>query len=226
MKNKFKLFGLVSGVFISQANAMVPVIDTSAITQLTTQVSSLATQIQMMQQNLTNLGQYNWNDINSAAGQVAQAMNSANALAYSAQNVDSQFKSQFPGYTPSQNFGQMYQQNTSSTLSTISGSLKAMNMSYSQFQDDNQRLKAMQSSASGADGALKALQANAQITSEVAQQVSGLRSVMMAQTTAQNAYMGNQINNQAQAKADLSSTIKGGNTTPTKYGTYNVNADY
>lgn len=202
---------------------MVPVIDTSAITQLTTQVSSLATQIQMMQQNLVNLGQYNWNDINSAAGQVAQAMNSANALAYSAQNVDSQFKSQFPGYTPSQNFGQMYQQNTSSTLSTISGSLKAMNMSYGQFQDDNQRLKAMQSSASGADGALKALQANAQITSEVAQQVSGLRSVMMAQTTAQNTYMGNQINNEAQSKAEISSTIGNGNTKLPKYGNGSIN---
>jgi P-type conjugative transfer protein TrbJ len=206
--------------------AMVPVIDTGAITQLVTQVSSLATQIQLMQQNLVNLGQYNWNDINSAAGQVASAMSAANSLSYASANIDQQFQQLNPGYKPNANFSQQYKDIATNTLNSVQGSLKAMNMSYSQFQNDSIRLKAMQSSASGSDGALKALQANAQITSEVAQQVSSLRSVMMAQSAAQQSYTAQQTQLEATKKANNDAMFTNGATTAPAYGTYKINSNF
>lgn len=206
--------------------AAVPVVDFEAITNLANQLVQIQNQVSMMKQNLVNLGQYNWNDINAAAGQVAQAMNSANALSYAASNIDSQFKQNYPGYNPNADYAQQYQNLSKQTLNTVQGSLDAMNMSYQQFQNDNQRLKSMQASASGADGALKALQANAQITSEVAQQVSGLKSVMMAQSSAQQAYIAQKTQLDATKKANSDAMINNGITTAPAYGTYKVNTQF
>lgn len=226
MKNKFILIVISSSFYISNANAMVPVIDTSAITQLTTQVSSLATQIQMMQQNLTNLGQYNWNDINGAASQVAQAMNTANALSYASQNIDAQFQQSYPGYKPGANYSQQYQNLSKQTLNSVQGSLQAMNMSYNQFQNDQSRLQGMQAQANGADGALKALQANAQITGEVANQVSGMRSIMMAQSSAQQAYIAQKTQTEAIQQANSDAMFNNGIKTAPPYGTYKADMNF
>lgn len=225
MTKKFKLIilsGLMAATF-SNANAAVPVIDFEAITNLANQLVQIQNQVSMMKQNLTNLGQYNWSDINGAASQVAQAMNTANALSYASQNIETQFQQSYPGYKPGANYTQQYQNLSKQTLNSVQGSLQAMNMSYGQFQNDQTRLQAMQAQANGADGALKALQANAQITGEVANQVSGMRSVMMAQSSAQQAYIAQKTQTEAVQQANSDAMFNNGITKAPAYGTTKIN---
>lgn len=220
---------LIAGVlalYICKAGAVVPVVDTAAISQLLNQVKSLAAQIQMMQQNLAVLGQYNWNDIDGSARQVANVLDEAGALSYASQNIDQQFRQYYPGYKPNADYTHQYQTLFSQTLNSVSGSLKALNMSYNQFKSDAIRLKAMQSQAQGANGALKAIQVNAEIASEIVSQVSDLKSIMMAQATAQQAYISQQAQADATKKANTDAMVNNGATTAPKYGTYKMNTDF
>ena len=220
------ILGGALGILLHTANAAVPVMDLQAIANLANQLTQIKMQVDMMKQNLVNLGQFNWNDINSAAGQLAQSMNAMNSLSYAAQNIDSQFQQTYTGYKPAADYSSQYQQITQTTLNTVQGSLKAMNMSYSQFQSDSQRLKAMQAQAEGADGALKALQVNAQIGSEVAQQVASLRSVMMTQASSEQTYVAQQTQLEAQRKANKDAMINNGLTSIPAYGTYPADVNF
>ena len=228
MNKKIKIIILSSFMTIafSKANAAVPVVDFEAITNLANQLVQIQSQVSMMKQNLTNLGQYNWNDINGAASQVAQAMNTANALSYASQNIDAQFQQNYPGYKPGANYSQQYQNLSKQTLNSVQGSLQAMNMSYNQFQNDQSRLQGMQAQANGADGALKALQANAQISGEVANQVAGMRSIMMAQSSAQQAYIAQKTQTEAIQQANSDAMFKNGSTNAPSYGTYKMNTNF
>lgn len=212
--------------WLGSANAAVPVMDLQAISTLANQLTQVKMQVDMMKQNLVNLGQYNWNDINNAAGQLAQSMNAMSSLSYAAQNIDSQFQQTYTGYKAGADYSSQYQQITRTTLNTVQGSLNAMNMSYSQFQSDSLRLKAMQSQAEGADGALKAIQVNAQIGSEIAQQVSSLRSVMMAQASSEQTYVAQQTQLEAQRKANKDAMINNGLTAIPAYGTYPADVNF
>ena len=99
-------------------------------------------------------------------------------------------------------------------------------MSYGTFQSDQLRLRAMQGQASGATGAMQALSVNAQLAGETANQVSQLRSVMMAQASSENAYMAQQAAIDAKKKANSDSLFKNGATTAPTYGTYKINPNF
>ena len=221
-----KLFLAICAVTSINAYAEVPVVDLSAIAQLVQQVSSLQQQVAFMQQNLNQLGTFNWSDINSSASQIAQTMNAANGLSYASSNIATQFQNSYPGYKADSNYSQSYSTISANSLNTFKGTLQALNMSYGTFMSDSARIKAMQSQAAGADGAMKAMAVNGQLAGEVANQVSQLRSVMLAQSSSENAYMAQQAQTEATKKANSDALFNNGSTTAPPYGTYKVDSTF
>lgn len=219
MKKILMLLGAIASI---HAYAEVPVVDMSAIAQLVQQVSSLQQQIIYMQQNLAQLGTFNWADIDSSASQIAQIMDSATSLSYASSNIAAQFQSLFPGYKADSNYVQSYATIAANSLNTFKGTLQSLNMSYNTFINDAARLKAMQSQAVSADGAMKALSVTAQLVGEVANQVSQLRSVMLTQANSENAYMAQKAQLEATQKANSDAFFNNSSTVTPVYGTYEV----
>lgn len=217
--NKLLILGTI---FSINVYADVPVFDATAYANLIQQLSSVQQQVSYMQQNLTQLGSYNWVNINSSASQIAQAMNAANAMSYASNNVANQFQQSYPGYKADQNYQQSYSTISSNSLNTFKGTLQALNMSYSTFQNDSARLTAMQGQAQGATGAMQALSVNAQLAGETVNQLSQLRTVMMAQASSENAYMAQQAQVEATKKANSDALFLNGATTAPAYGTYKI----
>lgn len=223
MKLNKKLLLITLSIFSLSSYADVPVFDTAAIAKLVDQITTAQAQLTTMQANLASFGNLNWADLNSTSSSIASAMNGANALSYASANVASQFQQQYPGFKPSSNYQQSYSDISSNTLNTIKGSLSAMNMSYNQFTDDSQRLKAMQAQAGDSSlGAVKVLQVNAQIAGETANQIAQLRSVTMAQGSAQSAYMAQQAQVEATKKANSDALFTNGTTTMPVYGSHGL----
>jgi P-type conjugative transfer protein TrbJ len=225
---QFKNQVLITALAIFSLNcyADIPVMDMSAIAKLAEQISTAQSQLTTMQANLAafGAGTLSWADLNSTSSLIANTMNSAKALSYASSNIASQFQQQYPGYKPNANYQQSYTDISSNTLNTIKGSLQAMNMSYSQFQSDSLRLKSMQAQAAdGSLGAVKALQVNAQIAGETANQIAQLRSVAMAQGSAQSAYIAQQAQVEAAKKANGEALFTNGTKTPLPYGANSLN---
>ena len=223
-----KLLLVMLGSCVISAYAEVPVLDVASLAKLTAELANMEQQVAFMKQNINQLGaaNFSWADINSTASQIAGVMNNANALSYASSNVANQFQSTYPGYKADSNYSQSYNTLSTNSLNTFKGTLQALNMSYSTFTNDSARLKSMQSQAQTADGAMKAMSVNSQLAGEVANQVSQLRSVMMAQSSSENAYMAQQAQTEATQKANADAMFKNGSTTAPPYGTYKVDPTF
>lgn len=201
MRTLLKILGLVMCFFTKPCFATMPVIDIGAITQLGIQVGYLRQQLDALKQ-LTP-GQYQWSNAQNLINQLGDAVQRANTLAYSAQNVDAQFRQYFPGYQAPTDYGQQYQHITRTQLDTLNQILQAMGSSAQDFQNENARLTFLQHQAQSAVGQTQAIQAAAQIASEQVSQTQLLRQTMIAQTNAQTAYYAGQVQKEASSRAEL-----------------------
>lgn len=222
MKIFLKIFGLLILLnFFLPAKAIIPVVDFDALIQMGLQLSQLEKQTEYIATELNHLSdsQYQWGNAQGLINNLGAVIQETNGLAYSASNVDGQFKQAYPGYKPPQDFSQQYKQNTEMTLNTLNGVLQSMGTSAQDFQNENQRLRFLQQQSQNAQGQTQAVQASAQIASEMVTQIQLLRQTMIAQTNAQTAYYATQTQNEASARAELENVMSAGSTTVPAYGT-------
>ncbi len=92
-------------------------------------------------------------------------------------------------------------------------------MSAQDFTDEHQRIQYLQGLAENPKGQTQAIQASAQISSEMLSQVQLLRQTIMAQTNAQTTYYAQQVQNQATAQEEQHEIIQAGSTDVPAYGT-------
>ncbi len=213
-------------LIMNSAYAEVPVIDMAALTKLTAELANMEQQVAYMQQNINQLSNFSWANINTTASQIAQVMKSTSSLSYASSDIATQFQNVYPGYKADSNYSQSYSNLSKNSLNTFNGTLQALNMSYNTFVNDQTRLAVIQSQAQTADGAMKAVSVSAQLSGEVANQVSQLRSIMMAQASSENAYMAQQAQTDAAQKANSDAIFKNGATTAPAYGTYQVDSTF
>jgi P-type conjugative transfer protein TrbJ len=76
----------------------------------------------------------------------------------------------------------------------------------------------LQQQVQSAEGQTQAIQASAQITSEVVSQIQALRQTVMVQTNAQTAYYATQVQNEASAHAELLRIVQSGKREKMDYG--------
>lgn len=203
------------------AKADLPVIDFSTLFQLIQQLKVLKDQSQYIQSELQQLkaGQYQWSNVQGVINNLGSIVSQTNGISYSASNINQRFQLAYPGYQPPQDYSQQYKNNATLTLNTLNGVLQSIGSSAQDFQNENTRLAFLQQQAQSAQGQTQAIQASAQIASEMVSQVQLLRQTVIAQTNAQTSYYATKIQNDASAKAELQSVIQSGSTNVPSYGT-------
>lgn len=228
MKNSIKLtIILIIFLLPTLAFAQLAVFDAASFAKLVAQYNQMIAQAQILEQQATylhqelttlNSGQYQWSNAQNLINQLGNVVSQSNSLSYNAQNINQQFQQQYPGFQSPQNFNQQYSQNINTTMSTLNGVLQSVGMSAQDFANENTRLAFLQSQVTSAQGQTQALQASAQISSEMVTQLQLLRQVLMAQTNAQTAYFAQNLQTQASSQAQFNQIVNAGSTNVPAYG--------
>lgn len=172
------------------------------------QVQSYATQLQQYQnmiQNTLNIPAQVWGAVEADLMGVANVVRQGQALAYSAQNIGTQFQNTFKGFSYPQgfNFKTEYRNWSRATLDGIKGAFEAAKMQADQFATEEGVLIGLRSQSQSAQGQMQALQVGAQIAEQQVQQLQKLRQLMMVQMQAQNSYLAAQEQKDAASRLAL-----------------------
>src|SRR5579871_2920092 len=137
-------------------------------------------------------------DINA----LASIVQGGQALAYSLANLDTLFKTRFPGYgyTGTGYFTQ-YRSWSQTSLDTTLGALRAAGLQGQQLQSEQSVLSSLRSMAQTSDGRLEALQVMGQISEQQVQQLMKLRELMLADMSSKQSYQAAIIQKQAASEA-------------------------
>jgi len=188
------------------------------------EIQSLMAQLDVLndQSNILNTaieklpsGSYNWSNTSKLIQELDNILSQSNALSYTAENVDQQFKNLFPGYISVNNYNEEYQHITESALDTLQNVLHDFNASANDFANETTLLKDLQNYSAAAAGQTQAIQVANQIASEQVSQLQLLRQALMTQANAQAVYYAQQIQNKASALAEFSELIDSGDTNTT-----------
>jgi len=168
------------------------------------------TQIETMAQNTTR-----WAGLWDAEAlprlqRLGQIIDQEQALAYQMANIDGEFRRRFPGYRPVTDWGREYELWTRTTMDTLRGTLNAARLHADSFATEQGRIQALQAMSDSAAGRMQALQVGNMMAAEQLQQLVQLRQLVLAQMNAQNVYMANQTNREAQQDATESQWIRNG----------------
>ena len=142
---------------------------------------------------------------------LGQIIEQEQAIAYAMAGMDRVFRERYPGYRPITDWAAAYDQWTRTTLDTLRGSLAAVRLHADDFADEQRRIQTLTALSDSAEGRMQAIQAGNMLAAEQIQQLAKLRQLMMAQINAQNVYMANQTNRDAQRAATQQEWIKNGN---------------
>lgn len=236
MKHSGLLFGLIGVLLnfhISTAQAQLAVIDAASIAQLGEELTELENHLIELKKHTTSLehsvstfdGTYQWstNEMLNLMTDLNKKMQEYSHIAYSASNLDSQFKTYYPGFTAYDaqgqliNSGQLYQANVDDTLRTMNGSLQTIGMNMGDFSTENSRMEAIQQHTQDAQGQTQVLQAMSEASGELASQTQKLRQIVSAQANAQIAYQAEQVQKEATADAELQEVLSKGMTQAPEY---------
>lgn len=124
------------------------------------------------------------------------------ALSYSLANLDSQFRSRFPGYGyQGSAYYARYQTWSQTSLDTTLGALRAAGLQGQQLQSEQSILNSLRAMSQSTAGRLEALQVMAQISEQQVEQMMKLRELMMADMSSKQSYQAAMIQKQAAGEA-------------------------
>lgn len=173
--------------------------EATAANQLSTEANTLQNEIQQVQyaaQNLQQLPQNMSQNVFNDLSNLTQLVANANALSYASQNVDGQFQSMYPQYSPNNNYQQLYQQWNEQTSNSIETALQNQGLQSNDFATEQSSLQQLNGLSQSSTGALQALQAGNQISVMEVDQLQKLRQMQMADFDAQMSYMQEQESRQ------------------------------
>jgi type IV secretion system protein TrbJ len=147
-------------------------------------------QYQLMLQNTSSLPSNVWNDARGTLDQLSNVVQSGQSIAYSMKNMDSTFRSRFPGYkVVGADPQKSYEEWSTTSLDSIRGAMNAANMQSNDFQDEGEAIERLKQQADSSQGQKSALDAANRIAIMQIQQQQKLRQLTMAQMQAQGTYM-------------------------------------
>jgi P-type conjugative transfer protein TrbJ len=212
----------VPGITVGQ----IPVIDAANLVQTTLtalkMVESVLNELQMIANQIKQLENMLLNTRNFGRGvwdtdalprllRLGQIIEQEQAIAYTLANLDALFRQRYPGYRPITDWSREYDVWTRTTLDTLRGTLSSVRLHAEDFATEQSRIRTLQSMSDSAVGRMQALQLGNMMAGEQVQQLVKLRQLVMAQINAQNVYMANQTNREAQRAATQSEWIRNGN---------------
>jgi P-type conjugative transfer protein TrbJ len=185
-----------------------------AIESVINEVQMIANQVKQIENLVQNTRSYAgvWDqEALPRLMRLGQIIEQEQAIAYAMAGMDRVFRDKYPGYRPITDWAAAYDQWTRTTLDTLRGSLAAGRLHADDFADEQRRVQTLTALSDSAEGRMQAIQAGNMLAAEQIQQLSKLRQLMMAQINAQNVYMANQTNRDAQRAATQQEWIKNGN---------------
>ena len=225
------LFFIFSYIFYAPCSyAQVAVFDSAVYTQTLQNYMELVSQIKLLQEQANELnqslkaiqtlgkGQYQWSDVSNQINQLGAVIESTRGLSYSASHLTDQFQKAYPGYESPHDYNQQYEQNLNTTLNTLNGSLQSLHMSAEDFTNEPKRIEFLKSQVQNAQGQTQAIQASAQISTEVISQLQLLRQTLMTESNAQGVYLAQQTQSDASDEAGFHQMLTNGSTQWINYG--------
>jgi type IV secretion system protein TrbJ len=185
-----------------------------AIESVINEVQMIANQVKQIENLVQNTRSYAgvWDqEALPRLMRLGQIIEQEQAIAYAMAGMDRVFRDRYPGYKPITDWAAAYDQWTRTTLDTLRGSLAAVRLHADDFADEQRRIQTLTALSDSAEGRMQAIQAGNMLAAEQIQQLAKLRQLMMAQINAQNVYMANQTNRDAQRVATQQEWIKNGN---------------
>jgi P-type conjugative transfer protein TrbJ len=168
--------------------------------QQTTEVTTLAQQLQYMVKNTTGGGAGVWQSNQSLLTNLGDLINEQEGLSYSVQGVTQQFHQLYPGFNVASTAGvQSPQATVETTLDTLNGALASAQAQAQNFQAEQAQLQSLELKNQTAIGNLQAVQVSNEIALAQVQQVQLLRQLVMAEMNSQNVAAANQVNGQVQS---------------------------
>jgi len=159
-------------------------------------------QLQEMVRNGKALPNQIFGSVMSDLTQLATIVQGGQALAYSMANLDSEFRSRFPGYGYKTGaYYQDYRVWSQTTLDTTLGTLRAAGLQGQQLQSEQSVLAALRTMATSADGRMQAIEVGNQISEQTVEQLMKLRQLMLADLQSKQAFQAAQIQNEARGHA-------------------------
>lgn len=133
---------------------------------------------------------------------LASIVQGGQALSYSLANLDSKFKTRFPGYGYSRTgYFVRYRDWSQTSLDTTLGALRVAGLQGQQLHSEQAVLTSLRSMAETTGGQMEALQVMGQISEQQVQQLMKLRELMMADMSSKQSYQAAIIQKQAASEA-------------------------
>lgn len=149
-----------------------------------------------------NLQNFHWNDVQGVINQLASDMERGKALAFSMQNLDSEFKRRFPGFEKTSSgktdYKKQYAEWVDTNQHTMNNTMSAMGKQYKALKDEKDLRNTLLNQARTADGSMKAVQIGNEIAAEQVNQMQNLRQIMITQTSAMAEYQAFETQKEAQ----------------------------
>ena len=158
-------------------------------------------QLQQQVAAMRKLQNPTWRQISSAMSSIDAIMKNGQALAYSLNNIDADFRSTFPGAQPFQNYPNEQRNQATRTLATLRGALNAASRAAFDFPSSLSRLQAIKSQVASVQGHEQALELNGTIGMYSAEELTLLRQAIGALTNVQAVYYANEVNSRSQETA-------------------------
>ncbi len=185
-----------------------------AIESVTNEVQMIANQIRQIENMVQNTRTYGgvWDqEALPRLIRLGQILDEEQAITYAMAGMDRIFRERYPGYRPVTDWATAYDQWTRTTLDTLRGALAAVRLHADDFADEQRRIQTLTALSDSAEGRMQAVQAGNMLAAEQIQQLVKLRQLMMAQINAQNVYMANVTNRDAQRTATQQEWVRNGN---------------
>ena len=167
-------------------------------------VSNQLAQIENMIRNTTVNPSQVFGTVAQDLTTLGNAVQGANALAYSMGNLDAQFTQRFPGYQAiGTNYGAQYSQWTSTAMATITSTLRGMGLQSSQLQNEQTILKALRIRSENPIGMSDTVAAGNQIAEQQVEQMQKLREMMVLDLESKQAYQAAELQDQMSTHANM-----------------------
>jgi P-type conjugative transfer protein TrbJ len=159
--------------------------------QVTNQLQQLSYEVQ----NLRNIPNGIWGQIEDQLAQLKQIAKVGQSISYGDAHLSQEFTQLYPGYQVPTNYTKAYTQWATNALGGIQGALQAAGLQSTQFGNEDQLFAQLQTLSNGSVGHMEALQVSNMIGVQEVQQLEKLRQLQMAQLQGEFGYLATQQQN-------------------------------
>lgn len=224
-KNQFIII-VISLLLIHRTCAFIFVDPTNLVQNTATAINTanqVATQAKQLQAELKDMQNYNgnigqWANAQNFLYQLANQVEQGQALAYHMQNLDSQYRSKFPGYVAPTDYQHAYRDWSQTTHDTLLSTLASAGMQAEQFHTEQSQLNQLATLSRTATGRMQAVQVGNMIATQQVSQLQALRQLIITQINAQNTYAAYQTQKDTAIEASAANWVSASDTAIPVYG--------